>query len=47
MDLLFYAPVPVIFLALATLVSMIQAGVFSLLSTIYIAQSLPHGDHDH
>jgi F-type H+-transporting ATPase subunit a len=47
MDLLFYAPVPVIFLALATLVSMIQAGVFSLLSTIYIAQSLPRGDHDH
>jgi F-type H+-transporting ATPase subunit a len=46
-DLLFYAPVPVIFLALATLVSLIQAGVFSLLTTIYISQSLPHGDHDH
>lgn len=45
MDML-YLPIPVIFLALATLVSMIQAGVFTLLSTIYIAQSLPHGDHD-
>jgi len=47
-ELLFYAPVPVIFLALATLVSLIQAGVFSLLTSIYISQSLPHGDHhDH
>jgi F-type H+-transporting ATPase subunit a len=38
---------PVIFLALAMLVSVIQAFVFSLLTTIYISQSLPHGDHDH
>lgn len=38
--------VPVIFLGLATLVSLIQAYVFSLLTTIYISQSLPHGDHD-
>lgn len=38
--------VPSIFLALAMLVSLIQAGVFSLLTTIYISQSLPHGDHD-
>lgn len=38
--------IPVIFLALATLVSVIQAGVFALLTTIYIALSLPHGDHD-
>lgn len=37
--------VPAIFLALAMLVSLIQAGVFSLLTTIYISQSLPHGDH--
>lgn len=40
-----YAVVPVIFLVLATLVSVIQAFVFSLLTTIYISQSLPHGDH--
>ena len=40
-----YVVVPVIFLVLATLVSLIQAFVFSLLTTIYISQSLPHGDH--
>lgn len=39
--------VPIAFLALATLVSVIQAGVFSLLTIIYISLSLPHGDHDH
>lgn len=38
---------PVVFLALAMLVSVIQAFVFSLLTTIYISQSLPHGSHDH
>jgi len=39
--------VPVIFLGLATLVSTIQAFVFSLLSVIYIFLSLPHhDDHD-
>ena len=38
--------VPVLFLALATLVSTIQAFVFSLLSVIYIHLSLPHHDHD-
>lgn len=38
--------VPVIFLGLATLVSTIQAFVFSLLSVIYIYLSLPHHDHD-
>lgn len=37
--------VPVIFLALGLLVSVIQAFVFSLLSTIYISLSVPHGDH--
>jgi F-type H+-transporting ATPase subunit a len=38
--------VPSIFLALAILVSFIQASVFTLLTTVYISQSLPHGDHD-
>lgn len=38
--------VPVAFLALATLVSAIQAGVFALLTVIYISLSLPHGDDD-
>lgn len=38
--------VPVVFLALGTLVSFIQAFVFSLLTTIYISLALPHGDHD-
>ena len=38
--------VPVVFLGLATLVSTIQAFVFSLLSVIYIFLSLPHDDHD-
>lgn len=38
--------VPVIFLGLATLVSTIQAFVFSLLTVIYIHLSLPHHDHD-
>ena len=42
-----YIFIPCIFLALAMLVSLIQAGVFSLLSAIYISLSLPHGDHDH
>lgn len=37
---------PVPFLALAILVSAIQAFVFALLTTIYISLSLPHGDHD-
>ncbi len=38
--------VPVPFLALATIVSLIQAFVFALLTTIYISLSLPHGHHD-
>lgn len=38
--------VPVIFLALATMVSTIQAFVFSLLSVIYIHLSVPHHDHE-
>ena len=38
--------VPVPFLGLATLVSVIQAFVFSLLTVIYISLALPHGDHD-
>jgi F-type H+-transporting ATPase subunit a len=39
-------PVPLPFLALALLVSTIQALVFSLLSAIYVGSSIPHGDHD-
>lgn len=39
--------VPMAFLLLATLVSVIQAFVFSLLTAIYLFLSLPHGDHDH
>lgn len=39
--------VPVVFLGLATLVSTIQAFVFSLLSVIYIYLSLPHHDDEH
>lgn len=39
-------PVPLPFLALAMLVSTIQALVFSLLSAIYVGSSIPHGDHD-
>ena len=39
--------VPVIFLALAIFVSFIQAFVFSLLSTIYVALALPHGEEHH
>ncbi|MCB9664849.1 MAG: F0F1 ATP synthase subunit A [Alphaproteobacteria bacterium] len=40
--------VPVPFLVLAIVVSTIQAFVFTLLTTIYISLSLPHGDHgDH
>ena len=38
---------PVAFLGLAILVSLIQAFVFSLLSTIYIGLSVPHDEHDH
>ena len=37
--------VPIVFLALLT--STIQALVFTLLSTIYIALMLPHGEHEH
>ncbi|MBU0741086.1 F0F1 ATP synthase subunit A, partial [bacterium] len=37
--------VPIVFLALMT--STIQALVFTLLSTIYIALMLPHGEHGH
>lgn len=37
--------VPVPFLILGLLVSTIQAGVFALLTSVYISMSLPHGDH--
>jgi F-type H+-transporting ATPase subunit a len=37
--------VPIVFLAMMT--STIQALVFTLLSTIYIALMLPHGEHEH
>lgn len=42
--------IPVPFLMLGLIVSTVQAFVFTLLSTIYISLSLPHGhddDHDH
>ena len=39
--------VPVGLLALALMVSFIQAFVFSLLTVVYINLSLPHGDHGH
>lgn len=39
-------PLQLPFLFLATLLSSIQALVFTLLSTIYIMMVLPHGDHD-
>ncbi len=39
--------VPAVFLALALLVSFIQAFVFSLLTSIYIALSVPHHDEAH
>jgi F-type H+-transporting ATPase subunit a len=42
-----FVVVPSIFLVLAMLVSLIQAGVFSLLTSIYISTSLPHGHDDH
>jgi len=38
--------IPAGLLALATMVSVIQAFVFSLLTVIYINLSLPHHDHD-
>lgn len=38
--------VPAVLLTLAILVSVVQAFVFSLLTTIYIGLSLPHHDHD-
>jgi len=37
--------VPILFLGLGIFVSFIQAFVFSLLSTIYIALALPHEEH--
>ena len=38
--------VPMALLTLAILVCVIQAFVFSLLTTIYIHLSLPHHDHE-
>lgn len=38
---------PAVLMVLATLVSFIQAFVFSLLSSVYIGLSLPHDHHDH
>jgi len=38
---------PVALMLLACLVSVIQAFIFSLLTTIYIGLSVPHHDHDH
>jgi F-type H+-transporting ATPase subunit a len=41
-------PIPVPFLALALLVSTMQALVFSLLTSIYVGSAIPHHDHgDH
>jgi F-type H+-transporting ATPase subunit a len=37
--------VPILFLALGIFVAFIQAFVFSLLSTIYVALALPHEEH--
>jgi len=43
-----FLPIPAVFLALGLIVSIIQAFVFSLLSSIYIGLSVPHDDHgDH
>ncbi|MBN2799159.1 MAG: F0F1 ATP synthase subunit A [Deltaproteobacteria bacterium] len=39
--------IPAIFLGLAIFVSLVQAFVFSLLSTIYIGLAVPHTEHDH
>jgi F-type H+-transporting ATPase subunit a len=41
------AVVPIAFLVLGLLVCTIQAGVFALLTTVYISMSLPHGHDDH
>src|SRR5678815_5630836 len=38
--------VPVAFYAMGTLVSIIQAFVFTLLSMIYVALAISHGGHD-
>lgn len=39
--------IPAIFLGLAVFVSVMQAFVFSLLSTIYIGLAVPHSEDDH
>jgi len=44
---LFGLPLHLPFLFLAVLTSLIQATVFSLLSSVYIALMLPHEHHDH
>jgi F-type H+-transporting ATPase subunit a len=41
------ALIPIPFLVLGLLVCAIQAGVFALLTTVYISMSLPHGHDDH
>lgn len=43
----FGVPLHFPFLFLEILVSLIQAFVFSLLTTVYIAAMLPHDDHEH
>lgn len=40
------ALIPLPFLVLGLLVCTIQAGVFALLTTVYISMALPHGAHD-
>ncbi|HMV66473.1 MAG TPA: F0F1 ATP synthase subunit A [Myxococcota bacterium] len=39
------ALIPLPFLVLGLLVCTIQAGVFALLTTVYISMALPHGEH--
>ena len=38
--------VPAAFLALALFVSFMQAFIFALLTTMYIAMAVPHSDHE-
>jgi F-type H+-transporting ATPase subunit a len=42
-----YVVIPVAFYVLGTLVCLIQAFVFTLLSVVYVSLALPHGDHAH
>lgn len=42
-----YVPMSWIFLGLGLMVSVIQALVFTLLTSVYISLAAPHGDHHH